>query len=193
METRSERKKRFAELFAHSRTLVGMSQEAMAIELNVSRSTIRNWESGVSAPNAEQFISWFDVLHLNPLPWFLSFYYGESIDQITGDGADSKAALHQLIDTFTNAEAAKLLFCISGNHGSSWGGMLNLTVAHLQTDLRARIINAKTVLNNYMLLESIHALSAPDGVKPDVEMLRKAIIDAGRSFECGGKGYTVNI
>lgn len=47
-----------------SRKLKGLSQEELAIKLNVVRQTISKWEQGLSVPDSEMLISISEVLEV---------------------------------------------------------------------------------------------------------------------------------
>ena len=67
----------------------GLSQEELAIKLNVVRQTISKWEQGLSVPDAEMLISISEVLE-TPVSTLL----GENIDEAKAD--DLKAISEKL-------------------------------------------------------------------------------------------------
>ena len=60
-----------------ARKAKGLSQEKLAIKLNVVRQTISKWEQGLSVPDAEMLISISEVL-LTPVSTFLGENLSES-------------------------------------------------------------------------------------------------------------------
>ncbi len=59
----------------------GLSQEELAIKLNVVRQTISKWEQGLSVPDAEMFISISEVFEIP-----VSTLLGENIPESKVDG-----------------------------------------------------------------------------------------------------------
>lgn len=51
-DNKSDRVKRFAQIWSLSRADTGKTQEYMANGLGVSKKTIQNWEKGASAPGS---------------------------------------------------------------------------------------------------------------------------------------------
>ena len=49
----------------HFRKTRGMSQEEMAVKLNVVRQTVSKWEKGLSVPDADMLSKLADVLEIN--------------------------------------------------------------------------------------------------------------------------------
>ena len=60
-DNKSERVKRFAQIWSLSRADTGKTQEYMANGLGVSKKTIQNWEKGASAPDLFEGSEWFRV------------------------------------------------------------------------------------------------------------------------------------
>ena len=72
-----------------SRKLKGLSQEELAIKLNVVRQTISKWEQGLSVPDSEMLISISEVLEVP-----VSTLLGETISESEVD--DVKAISEKL-------------------------------------------------------------------------------------------------
>ena len=67
----------------------GLSQEELAIKLNVVRQTISKWERGLSVPDSEMLVSISDILETP-----ISNLLGETI---TSDSQEDLKALMQLL------------------------------------------------------------------------------------------------
>lgn len=55
---------KFAERLKQERTLLGLSQEALAKQLNVSRQAVSKWETGQGYPDLETLIHLSDLFHI---------------------------------------------------------------------------------------------------------------------------------
>lgn len=80
-----------------SRKEAGKSQEYMALELNVARKTVQNWEKGVTSPTIHQAKLWFAALGSSPIPYLVQELYSgtESMDGLlldAGVGRSSKVS-----------------------------------------------------------------------------------------------------
>lgn len=89
-ESKTERTRRFAQIWSLSRTDAGKTQEFMANGLGVSKKTIQNWEKGASSPDLFEGSEWFRVLGTNPLPYYLAFLYPWLFDGIKPETSDEE-------------------------------------------------------------------------------------------------------
>ncbi|MCQ2527449.1 MAG: helix-turn-helix domain-containing protein [Lachnospiraceae bacterium] len=188
---RIERAKRFSKIWWRSRADAGVSQEYVAIGVGVSRKTVQNWEKGISSPDLFQASEWFNVLGLNPLPYFLDFIFPQDVDGIKGNDEDKRIdeALKQLIEQLPAAGKRQLLYMLYGNHGSSPNAVLNLMNAHLQAPLKDRIVHAAMIVENYELEKMLGNLVCPSNIQPDIKMLRTSMENARTTVEKHRSGY----
>lgn len=188
---RIERAKRFSKIWWRSRADAGVSQEYVAIGVGVSRKTVQNWEKGISSPDLFQASEWFNVLGLNPLPYFLDFIFPQDVDGIKGNDEDKRIdeALKQLIEQLPAAGKRQLLYMLYGNHGSSPNAVLNLMNAHLQAPLKDRIVHATMIVENYELEKMLGNLVCPSNIQPDIKMLRTSMENARTTVEKHRSGY----
>ena len=188
---RIERAKRFSKIWWRSRADAGVSQEYVAIGVGVSRKTVQNWEKGISSPDLFQASEWFNVLGLNPLPYFLDFIFPQDVDGIKGNDEDKRIdeALKQLIEQLPAAGKRQLLYMLYGNHGSSPKAVLNLMNAHLQAPLKDRIVHAAMIVENYELEKMLGNLVCPSNIQPDIKMLRTSMENARTTVEKHRSGY----
>ena len=170
---------RFAEMWRISRQDAGKSQEYMAKALGVSKKTIQNWEEGTSCPNQAKGFEWFNVLGLQPLPYYLQLLYPSftGLEPNSSD-QDIDKALTDLILSLPTDSKRKILYIANGLHGSSPAAVLNMIIADLNTPLRARLNIALTIISNYELSKNLGETS--DYIQPDMELLKLAY---ERSFE----------
>lgn len=188
---RIERAKRFSKIWWRSRADAGVSQEYVAIGVGVSRKTVQNWEKGISSPDLFQASEWFNVLGLNPLPYFLDFIFPQDVDGIKSKDDDKRIdeALKQLIEQLPAAGKRQLLYMLYGNHGSSPNAVLNLMNAHLQAPLKDRIVHAAMIVENYELEKMLGNLVCPSNIQPDIKMLRTSMENARTTVEKHRSGY----
>lgn len=188
---RIERAKRFSKIWWRSRADAGVSQEYVAIGVGVSRKTVQNWEKGISSPDLFQASEWFNVLGLNPLPYFLDYIFPENVEGIkpTDEDRQIEEALNHLISQLPNSGKRQLLYMLYGNHGSSPNAVLNLMNAHLQTPLKDRIVHAAMIVEDYEIENALGNLVNPGNVQPDTKMLRISMDNARATVEKHQSGY----
>lgn len=190
MEDRIDRIQRFARMWWQSRAEGRKSQEYMALALGVSKKTIQNWEKGMSAPDLFQGAEWFRVLGLNPLRYFSGFLYPD----MTGNTDSEKEAtvtseaLHSIIDSLSTDEQKDLLFMLTGSHGSTRRGVLEMMTAYCHISLGSRVGVARQVLEQYQMASANDALVCPDERQPAVALLETSI-DAAKQAVCEGKTH----
>ncbi len=188
---RVDRAKRFSKIWWRSRADAEVSQEYVAIGVGVSRKTVQNWEKGISSPDLFQASEWFNVLGLNPLPYFLDYIFPEKVDGIKASDEDRRVeeALSHLISQLPASGKRQLLYMLYGHHGSSPNAVLNLMNAHLQTPLKDRVVHAAMIVEDYELEKSLGNLVSPANVQPDVKMLRISMDNARVTVEKHRSGY----
>lgn len=189
----SEIEERFVEMWRKSRYDSGLSQEEVARRLGVSRRTVQNWEDGLSSPSQLMGFKWFKALGLPPLPYYLEVLYPDFYENRTRGEKEVLAQLTEIIKGCTPADREKLLFILSGAHGSSPEAVLDLVVAHLQCPIRERIGAATQTVALYKLCEQLGELSQPSGIRPDTEKIETAINKAAEAVRKGNSGYTIRI
>lgn len=183
---------RFALMWQKSRTDAGKSQEYVAKALGVSKSTVQNWEQGLSCPNQRQGFEWFKVLGLPPMPYYLSLLYPEfESDLSVMNDEQVDAALLALMKDLPTEVKKKILYIALGNHGSSPLAVLELMVAHLQLPLQARVSSAVALRTNYEVAEACHALVGTDEITPNIEVIEKAYAAAKKAVKERKTSYTI--
>lgn len=191
-ESTEAKESRFAQIWAASRADAGKSQEFMAKGLGVSKKTVQNWENGITAPDFFMGSKWFQVLGVNPMPYYLSFLFPDLFDGISPENDDEEIekALISLIMNSTSAEKRELLFLMAGRHGSSWYSLLQMFTAHCHTSMQSRVNVARSILDNYEMESATGKLVCTENIAPDLQMLKNAIEEGKRSVMLGNSGYT---
>ncbi len=165
-----------AKALRESRQKAKRSQEYMSLELEIARKTVQNWESGVSEPSIAQAIEWFRILQISPLPYLFQYVHPNLEGISSADETKTlRAGLRQLIDSLPEEGVRQLLFLFYGDHGSSPRAVLNMITAHLQTNMRDRVVAGTVILKNYEITEKKNMLASPEHVKPNKEYLKNAI------------------
>lgn len=180
---------RFGAMWKRSRHDAGVSQEYMAKALGVSKKTIQNWEAGLASPSQIMGFEWFDVLGLQPLPYYLELLYPdqEGMTSKSDDDLISKALL-ETVGGLPIHLKRKLLFLLTGTHGSSIVGLAELLTAYLHIPLEYRLSIALSVLTDYKVVDSFNMTS--DHIKPDIELLESSINKAIESVIANKKNYS---
>lgn len=85
----------------------GLSQEALAEQLDVSRQAVSKWESGQSTPEPDKLVA-------------ISRYFGVSLDYLMKDDAEAEEAIHNDTTSKNKAKPSRekliigLIFAIGG-------------------------------------------------------------------------------
>lgn len=197
-ENRIDRAKRFSKIWWQSRADAGVSQEYMALGLGISKKTVQNWEKGTSSPSFFQGLEWFNLLGINPMPYFYEFIYpgalgqsnmGRSID--TNDEQVSKF-LALLIEEMPMEERRALLYLLYGNHGSSPYAVLQMLLAHLQSPMKDRVSHAASIVQDYEIAKELGNITRPDNIQPRIDFLKSAVAHGRNAAVKNHFGYSMN-
>ena len=188
--TKLEISDRFAEMWRKSREDAGKSQAYMAKAMGVSKKTVQNWEQGISCPAQDRAFEWFQVLGLQPLPYYLQLLFPDEFESDQHDDEEVQSALMRILQSYTPELRRKLLYFLSGEHGSSPFALIEMTTAHLQSPLRDRINVAQSIAINYELAKDAGMLKQPDDVQPNMQVLNNAIELGKQAFRDGSDSYT---
>lgn len=167
------------------------SQEFMAIEMGVARKTVQNWERGFSEPTLTQLIEWFDTLKLNPMPYVLRFFYHDSYAEDSVSEKKARNILTDMIKDMPLKSVKQFLYVLDGNHGSSPRALLQMMIAHLETPMKDRYTQAKTIYDNYLIAKEKGTLSNYTEVQPDEDLLKRAIDEGRKAVIKGNEEYSI--
>lgn len=192
MENRVDISARFAKMWRTSRESVGKSQDYMARALGVSKKTVQNWEAGTSCPSQEKGFAWFVILDLQPLPYYLRLLYPEEFDDLTpcSDDKAIEQALCTVIKDIPSEMKRKILYLLTGAHGSSPLAVMEVITAHLQTPLRDRLNVAQSIATNYEMAQSAGKVKRPDHIQPNMELISSGIQLGKEAVKAGKNSYT---
>lgn len=183
-------KERAANIWRQSRLDAGKSQEYVAKKLCVAKRTVQNWENGISSPTLDKALEWFDILGLQPLPYFLNLLYDDF--SAVDDDLTEKQVEDLLIKRVRNCSYAakkKMLFILSNNHGSSVAGVLEMLTAHLHVPLKDRLNVAQNIILNYEIAKS-QRLVKQSNVLPNIEILKMSFENAKTAVLNNENEYT---
>lgn len=90
----------FASRLKHAREQAGLTQQAFADKLGVTKNSISNYENGVSSPKWDILLKIFDVLHVDP-----NFLYQDNFSPI--EAASLRSAI-QAVDEQEQAQISEL-------------------------------------------------------------------------------------
>ena len=189
-ESRSDRIKRFAEMFSTARIKAGRSQEWIAQELGISRKTVQNWEGGISFPDFFDTMEWFRVLNINPFPYFVRYMHPETKDvKPTSDNEKIEAVFNSIMSNLNIREKRALLYLFYGDHGSSPYSVLQMMLAHLHVPIVARISNAVLIKATYETNKQLGTLICKENIQPDLDNFTNAINEASLAAVKHCEGY----
>lgn len=193
MFSTEERRQRLASALMRSRSQTRISQEAMAAELGVAKKTVQNWEKGVSAPDFDQIIHWFHILHIPALPYLYEYLYPD-LEGISAKDPDAEIrnALLFLLDTCPEEWARQLLYIFYGDHGSSPIAVLQMIVAHLQSPLHDRLAHANHIAQSYEIAKARHELTDPSHTQPNMNLLQQALKKSKDAVINGSDNYMLH-
>lgn len=182
--------RKFSEVFLRSRYDAGKTQAFMADAMNVSVKTVQNWETGVTCPSQTQTFDWFIKLGVQPLPYYLDYLYPD-LKEIKADSPveDIDNALREVTEQLSMPMKQRMLYILSGKHGSSVAALLELTAAYLALPLHGRIVVTETVMNKYKLDGMSNDLHT-DAFPPDIDLIIKAVERATSAMLQGKDSYT---
>lgn len=185
----------FAAMWRRSRELAGRSQEYMAKSLGVSKKTVQNWEDGTSCPSQAVGFEWFQVLGLQPMPFYLNILYPQLFTNLIHSNDDDliEEALTKIIKDLPTSSKKELLFLLCGDHGSSVIGMLEMITAHLQSPLRDRVSVAQSICTNYEIASASGKIRQPQHQQPNMYVLSDSMARAKKAVIDGKETYTTMI
>lgn len=182
------------EILLKARLDSGLSQSKLASRLNVSRSTIANWESGyTSSITLLNAVEAFRALGVPMYPYLMSAIYGEEMTDINAytDADRLKENLIAFVKELDDFHVKELLYILQGNHGSSPTGTLDLMTAYLHLPLLERYLAAQSIVEAYEMYDAIGEIDKSDNVVPRFETLKKCITAAKQAVLEGKDTYVI--
>ena len=180
-----------SEMFQQSRYASGLSQQKVADLMKVNKSTVQNWENGSSVPSFDKLIEWFKALGLPMYPYLMKLAYPKELASVTTDSdiSDIRKGLNKLVTELDDFHAKELFFILSGVHGSSPTGNMDMTTAYLHLPLAARVVIAENILASYEILEALGQIHNSQHVLPATKTLKRSIDTAKAAAMSGKNSY----
>lgn len=168
-----------------------ISQMEMAEGMGVSSKTVSAWETGKACPDATQAWDWYRACNLNPTSYIMNWRYPDRYNQ---DDEQTISRLESAIRLMRPDDKKRLLYAITGDHGSFWPGVLQLIIAHLHLPMRDRIESASLVEQKYILLDSNQPTSLlvhKDKPLPDMDLFNRSISAGKKAYSEKKESYTL--
>lgn len=183
-------KERLGRLMKTARESADCSRDALAAKTSVTAGTIKNWETGASAPDMVQFFEYFSELGVNPQRTIDAFIYPE-LENLRWGLSDEEIdrAFDLFVSGLSPLEKRQILFMRSSEHGGDWFALLQMVVAHLQTPMAVRYAVSQLIASQYQVSVATGSVACPDNVQPNMEVLDRAIESGKNSAINGLRGY----
>ncbi|MGN0631673.1 MAG: helix-turn-helix transcriptional regulator [Ruminococcus sp.] len=165
----------------------GISQEQAAKRIGVKRSTIGNYENGVSSPDVEKFIELCNMYNLDYVK-LLVYYYGSPVE-CHSSGNDIISDIVYLISTFDTHKLEELRWIFSGEHGKRVDPLIQLVLIYLHLDIGSRIHATEWLFGVYTTLK-MQKRDVNSGImEPDISNILASLEDAKQAYFEGKENY----
>ena len=189
-----ELRERIASLLRLSRDKAGMSQDAVAKRIGVSKRTVQNWESCMSTPDVREIMQWFDAIDIPIYPYMLRLSSPERANITAGStDVDVRAAMLRLIQNMDVHSMRKNFFEMFGEHGTAPDGMGEVKTAYLHLPMDVKVGIAEIISTQFEICQAQGRLVQQDHVMPDIDNLKryisaakKAVIEGKETYLYGG-------
>ena len=176
-----------AERLKKARIDSGISQEEAAEKIGVKRSTIGNYENGISTPDIEKFIALCNLYKMNYVK-MLVYYYG-SPDGIISGTDDIISDIVYLISTYDEDKLKELRWIFSGKHGKRVDPLFQLVLIYLHLDLGSRIHATEWLFGMYSSLKVQHKTVNENIMEPNFSNDLSSLKDAREAYIYGKDNY----
>lgn len=166
----------------------GLSQTALAEKLGITKTTVANWECGKTCPDAVETWEWYQACGGNPVPYIMEWRHPA---RYSSKEEFDTALLLRSVELMPVDEQRLLLYAIAGNHGGSWGAIINLVAAHVHLPMKARLIHGDMVYRHYQVAQEIGTVRHTDRPLPDLEKLKKGIDLGFEAVKNGEESYSI--
>lgn len=184
---------RLIDTMISARKKAGLSQADLAKTLGKSVGTIKNWESGLGAPDFPALLRWLDRCDVDIEEYLMMIYDPDKHDRIYKAREDSAilTALKEYLDHEDPEYLKRLHYNIFGDTGSDWHAQIDMLTTLNKLPLEDRITSAQAYLDNYLIRKARGEVEAPH-VEPDLNRFKSAIESARESVYRGKDSYSEN-
>lgn len=162
-----------ASVVSQVRKSAGLSRPKLAAMIGVTDRTIKNWEDGVSKPDADLFLDIFYACNQHLLDVIRKADSSDFLD----DTSMSEEAIRQRLIAMIRSETSdamnrRLLFNLSADHGSNAEAQLNLCTAYNHLAMEDKYDICNLIVERYRLRrEQRRLIRTAHSVLPDLEIL----------------------
>ena len=145
----------------------GLSRKDMSQVMDVSETTIKAWETGQGSPTLPGMLLWFQATGNSAAPPLVKLFWPDEIGNtsIHSSYDEIRSALaYYLANLASPEEVAKLHYLMYGGHGSSWLGLLDMGLAHVNASLDSQVRIRETIMTSCSLCEVSGRLQTPPGL-----------------------------
>ena len=152
--------------------------------MDVSETTIKAWETGQGSPTLLGMLLWFQATGNSAAPPLVKLFWPDEIGNtsIHSSYDEIRSALaYYLANLASPEEVAKLHYLMYGGHGSSWLGLLDMGLAHVNASLDSQVRIRETIMTSCSLCEVSGRLQTPPGLSVNravIESVKDAAQDA---------------
>lgn len=184
---------RLIDTMISARKKAGLSQADLAKTLGKSVGTIKNWESGLGAPDLPALLRWLDKCEVDIEEYLMMIYDPDKHDRFYAAKEDSAilTALKEYLDHEDPEYLKRLHYNIFGDTGSDWHAQIDMLTTLNKLPLEDRITSAQAYLDNYLIRKARGEVEAPH-VEPDLNRFKSAIESARESVYRGKDSYSEN-
>ena len=182
-------------MLSRLRANASISRRTMSEYINVSESTIKNWECGQGSPTLTVILQWFHVVGENPFGYMLEFFWPETFGKLCIDSTDSE--LRNCLSVYLEQvagcrEIEQLCYLVFEEYGGSWLGVLDMFCAHAHTSLINRYKIAEIIQTSYELSRANHTARSTPFSECSGSLLQKAIFAARDATLSHKSGYAIS-
>lgn len=191
-----QQKQNVGRLIRSMREDSGLTQEALAAEMDVGRNTVVAWEHG-SGQMINELFRWrrlCDVTGKDPVRTAILATAPERIGSPSKDITleEKRKALHGYLDTVATDIIIEMLYAeFMQDHGSDPEAMVNEWLANLHTPLSMRHGIAQHVSSNYKIAQRVGEDPCPDVIQPNIDLLDTAVAAGFLAAMNGARGYAI--
>lgn len=192
--TAYEQRLQLASILRSMREDSGMSQEAVAAEMDVGRSTVVRWEAG-EGEMIRNVLAWrryCEATHHDLIKSTLLLIAPELYDaENSSIDAKKQALTNYLYEAAPNIITEILYYVFFGPHGSIPEAVVQMLGAYMHTPLYMRHTVSQSISTNYKQAQRMSLDPCPDWPQPDIALL-DAANNAGLAASMDGKdGYHI--
>lgn len=182
-------------ILSRLRANASISRRTMSEYINVSESTIKNWECGQGSPTLTVILQWFHIVGENPFGYMLEFFWPDTFGNLGIDSTDLE--LRNCLSVYLEhvadcREIEQLYYLVFEEYDGSWLGMLDMFCAHAHTSLNNRYKVAEIIQTSYEMSSANNTARSTPFSKCDDNLLQKAIFAARDATLSHKSGYAIS-